>query len=179
MILILYFKLSLVVFLLYFYRKSMNFKYISANISTDFDFFLAVIKMYDVKIFTFYNYLIYTRKNPTAFTHFSISPLMEANPGDKISFSKFSRLRPPNVLSFTKIPHNLCCCQIHENFRCSLKALKKAHPSFAEINVDYGTHKNFVCAEPTESCFDSSVKFVQMQRKSSLSLRASRILLKS
>lgn len=78
------------------------------------------------------------------------------NPDIKISFSKFFEVKPVQIKSFTKQPHNVCCCQIHENLRCGLKALKSSNHLFGEIRVDYGMHDNFVCDEPTDDCFSNS-----------------------
>ena len=64
-------------------------------------------------------------------------------------------MRPPNVLSFTKIPQNVCCCEIHENIRACVKALKKSGPLFHFLNSDYNIHKNFTCDQPTIKCFDN------------------------
>jgi hypothetical protein len=75
------------------------------------------------------------------------------NPSTQISLSTFYKLRPPNVLSFTKFPHNICCCQIHENLRCSLKSLKNSNDLFSNIFIDNGMHKNFVCEEETTECY--------------------------
>lgn len=77
----------------------------------------------------------------------------EENPDLKVSVSKFFNLRPVNVLSFTKMPHNVCCCHIHENVRFMLKSLQKADIVFKDMYVDYGMHKNFVCDPETENCF--------------------------
>lgn len=75
------------------------------------------------------------------------------NPDVKISRSKFFELRPVNILSFTKMPHNVCCCFIHENMRCRLTSLRKAHPFFKEFNTNYNMHKNFVCKDEMDTCF--------------------------
>lgn len=77
----------------------------------------------------------------------------EENPTLKISLAKFCKMRPPNVLSFTKIPHNVCVCQSHENIRCALKGLKSSHPAFSTLPVDYKIHENFVCESAEEKCF--------------------------
>lgn len=77
----------------------------------------------------------------------------DENPDLKISSSKFFNLRPVNILSFTKMPHNVCCCQIHENVRFTLKALQKADTTFKDLYVDDGMHRNFVCNQETEKCF--------------------------
>lgn len=82
--------------------------------------------------------------------------LLQDNPQLKISLTAFMKLRPPNVLSFTKMPHNICCCQIHENLRCCLKVLKVSHIALKNIFVDYGMHKNFTCEQSTESCFSNT-----------------------
>lgn len=79
----------------------------------------------------------------------------QENPQMKISLSKFCKLRPPDVLSFTKIPHNICVCQVHENLRCALKSLKKSHPTLENLWTDYSIHKNFVCADSTQQCFEN------------------------
>lgn len=76
-------------------------------------------------------------------------------PDIKISLSKFFKLRPANVLSFTKTPENICVCQIHENLRCALKSLKKSHLAFANLLVDYFMHKNFVCTGASQDCFEN------------------------
>lgn len=81
---------------------------------------------------------------------------LESNPEIKMSLSAFSKAKPKEVLSLTKIPHNVCCCQIHENMRCALKGLKKADSSFSEIKSDYGMHENFVCEQLSEECFSGS-----------------------
>lgn len=77
----------------------------------------------------------------------------EENPGVKICRSKFFDLRPVNVLSFTKMPHNVCCCHIHENLRFILKTLRKSDTVFKDLYVDDGMHRNFVCGNETEKCF--------------------------
>jgi hypothetical protein len=77
------------------------------------------------------------------------------NPESPVSLSKFYKLRPPNVLSFTKIPQNVCCCEIHENIRACVKGLKKSGPLFHFLNIDYNIHKNFTCDQPTIDCFDN------------------------
>lgn len=79
----------------------------------------------------------------------------EENPTLKISIAKFFKLRPANILSFTKIAHNVCCCQIHENVRCALKALQKLHPDL-NFNVDYNMHRNFICDGQMTECFHNT-----------------------
>jgi Holliday junction resolvasome RuvABC endonuclease subunit len=83
------------------------------------------------------------------------------NPEMHISLSKFRALRPKNVLSFTKVPHNVCVCQIHENTRLALQGMKLADPGFSSLQVNYKMHSNFVCADPTEACFSNSCPLCQ------------------
>lgn len=77
----------------------------------------------------------------------------EKYPEEKIGIDKFFKLRPPNVLSTTKMPHNICCCRIHENIRGALKGLKKSDDVFHNINDNSNMHENFVCLESTTECF--------------------------
>lgn len=51
------------------------------------------------------------------------------------------------------MPHNICCCHIHENVRFLLKALRKADNVFKDLYVDDGMHRNFVCDKVAEKCF--------------------------
>lgn len=57
------------------------------------------------------------------------------NPEVKISLTSFKKLRPKYVECFGKFPHNICICQIHENVRCALKALKQSQSSLDQQNV--------------------------------------------
>jgi hypothetical protein len=36
--------------------------------------------------------------------------------GHLLSFSTFTRLRPPHVILFGKTPHNVCLCKTHDDF---------------------------------------------------------------
>jgi hypothetical protein len=77
-------------------------------------------------------------------------------PTKKIGLSKFAELRPPYVKSITKIPHNVCCCLLHENMRYALQAIIKADSSlFATIQSGSNMHVNFVCEEPLNDCFEN------------------------
>lgn len=78
---------------------------------------------------------------------------VKENPEMKICIAKFFALWPINIWSSTTMPQNVCCCQIHENVRLSLKALVKVNSTFKDLHVDNGMHKNFVCGEPTKDCF--------------------------
>lgn len=75
------------------------------------------------------------------------------NPDVKISFIKFYNLKPKHVYSQSKIHHNVCCCAIHENIRCALKALQKVDVIFGDILTDNCMHENFTCDRPLLECF--------------------------
>ena len=50
----------------------------------------------------------------------------ECHPDIDLSYSKFAKLRPPQVLLEGNIPHNSCLCKYHENIRLLLDCLRKA-----------------------------------------------------
>ena len=89
----------------------------------------------------------------------------EENPETKISLSKFQKLRPTNVLSSTKIPHNVCVCEIHENLRYVMKTLSKSHPIFSELYVDNKMHRNFTCETEDIACFQDSCENCKHSQK--------------
>jgi len=60
------------------------------------------------------------------------------------------------VLLFSKMPHNVCVCQLHENLRCALKCMRKADIIMGSLNTDYSMHLNFVCDNPTFECFHNA-----------------------
>lgn len=72
-----------------------------------------------------------------------------------IGMTSFRDLKPNNVFSFTKLPHNVCVCEKHENMRLALKPLSKFHPAFADLYTDNKMHLNFVCPVPTQDCFEN------------------------
>lgn len=80
---------------------------------------------------------------------------LKEHPEAKVGISKFFELKPEHVRSYTKMPHNVCVCLIHENLRCALKALQKAHQIFSQIKSDNEMHLNFTCPDPTVECFTS------------------------
>lgn len=84
---------------------------------------------------------------------------MKEYPEFKVGLSKFFNLKPANVRSFTKMPHNVCVCQIHENLRCALKTLQKSNQIFNEIKTDNEMHLNFTCQDPTNDCFFNKCEF--------------------
>lgn len=90
---------------------------------------------------------------------------MKEFPEMRIGLTKFSTLKPINVRSFSKMPHNVCVCQIHENLRCALKSLQKADQIYNDVNTDNGMHLNFTCSEPTIDCFFNNCQFCIETRK--------------
>ena len=59
---------------------------------------------------------------------------LKENPEVKIGLSKFSSLRPLNVLLSSEIPRNVCLCQYHENIKLICDCLKRS-PNFQTILV--------------------------------------------
>lgn len=84
---------------------------------------------------------------------------MKEHPEVKVGLSKFFDLKPENIRSFTKMPHNVCVCQIHENLRCALKTLRKSNEFFSNIKTDNEMHLNFTCQDPKEECFFNECEF--------------------
>lgn len=68
----------------------------------------------------------------------------------KIGLSKFSSLRPLNVLLSFEIPRNVCLCQYHENIKLICDCLKKEIPEFPNYSGDFV--ENFVCSSDSEAC---------------------------
>lgn len=50
---------------------------------------------------------------------------LKDNPEIKLSVSKFEELRPEYILPSSKMPHNVCVCIYHANFRLWLEILCK------------------------------------------------------
>lgn len=75
---------------------------------------------------------------------------LKDNPTVKIGLSKFSSLRPVNVVLSSSMPRNVCCCQYHENIKLLCDCLSKEvseFPSYSSEFVD-----NFVCSSASEEC---------------------------
>lgn len=88
---------------------------------------------------------------------FSVKEVFEEfkkqNPDVKISLSKFAELKPPFVRSVTKVPHNVCCCLIHENMRYALESLMKVDATLQNLYVGNGMDKNFICESSSTLCY--------------------------
>lgn len=70
----------------------------------------------------------------------------------KIGVSKFANLRPEHILTFDKIPHNVCVCLYHENIRLILEALK-SHTNFS---TEFSTFvEQIVCSASKIDCMYS------------------------
>ena len=72
-------------------------------------------------------------------------------PTTQIGKSKFAYLRPKHVLLSSKLPHNVCMCQYHENFIMAVNALHKVCPDVPKYSYDFpGT---CVCDPLKEDCW--------------------------
>ena len=80
---------------------------------------------------------------------------LEEHTSFKVSYSKFYHLKPQEIFVSSKMPHNICVCEIHENMRLRLEALQKSVADFHSIFVGHKMHKNFVCDEESETCFSN------------------------
>ena len=75
---------------------------------------------------------------------------LKENPEVKIGLSKFSSLRPLNVLLSSGIPRNVCLCQYHESIKLICDCLKKEIPKFPNYSGDFV--EKFVCSSDSEAC---------------------------
>ena len=75
---------------------------------------------------------------------------LKENPEVKIGLSKFSSLRPLNVLLSSGIPRNVCSCQYHESIKLICDCLKKEIPKFPNYSGDFV--EKFVCSSDSEAC---------------------------
>lgn len=81
----------------------------------------------------------------------------EKFPDEKIGFSKFAELRPPEcVLAGAAGTHTVCVCAIHENFRLKFVGARLDQMESDGIKV-FETYreilKRCLCDSPTEACF--------------------------
>lgn len=74
-------------------------------------------------------------------------------PDVKIGLSKFAELRPSFVKSLSKIPHNVCCCLLHENMRYALESMLKIDEGLINVHVGNRMDRNFVCDPPSGQCY--------------------------
>ena len=75
---------------------------------------------------------------------------LKENPEVKIGLSKFSSLRPLNVLLSSGIPRNVCLCQYHESIKLICDCLKKEIAKFPNYSGDFV--EKFVCSSDSEAC---------------------------
>lgn len=75
---------------------------------------------------------------------------IKENPDIKVGLSKFSSLRPENVLLSSDMPINVCLCSYHENIRLICDCLNKEISNFPNYSGDFVD--NFVCDSGSEEC---------------------------
>ena len=75
---------------------------------------------------------------------------LKDNPTVKIGLSKFSSLRPVNVLLSSAMPRNVCCCQYHEDIKLLCECITKQIDGFPSYSSDFVN--NFVCNPDSEEC---------------------------
>ena len=78
------------------------------------------------------------------------SLFQKKHPEVKIGLSKFSSLRPVNVLLSSDTPRNVCLCQYHENIRLICDCLSKEIEGFPSYSGDFVD--KFVCDISSEEC---------------------------
>ena len=75
----------------------------------------------------------------------------EENPNLKIGKSKFTDLRPCNVLLSNKLPHNVCLCKYRENFILAVNALHERCPELPSYM--YELPEKLLCYPTTRQCW--------------------------
>lgn len=75
---------------------------------------------------------------------------VKENPDVKISLSKFSTLRPVNVLLQSSMPREVCLCMYHDNVKILCDSLSKEMSSFPPYSGSFVDH--LVCDSSTEEC---------------------------
>lgn len=86
----------------------------------------------------------------------------EEFPDAAIGKSKFAELRPVNVMPLSDLPHNVCCCTIHENMNLLLKAMSTLKVFPANM-TDLIT--SVVCDSAQESCMLNYVDCAACSRR--------------
>lgn len=77
----------------------------------------------------------------------------EQFPENKIGFSTFAKLRPPEcILTGSSGTHTVCVCMRHENIELCLRAVK-ALPMMKESSLSQMIHNYLICKTPTAQCF--------------------------
>ena len=75
---------------------------------------------------------------------------LKDNPDVKIGLSKFSSLRPENVLLSSEMPVNVCLCSYHENIQLICECLSKEIPIFPSYSGEFVN--NFVILAVKIAC---------------------------
>ncbi|CAF1395394.1 unnamed protein product, partial [Rotaria sp. Silwood1] len=78
--------------------------------------------------------------------------LMDRNiTNDALSVNSFRILRPPNVLTYSHMPHRNCLCSYHENINLLIKPLSKCINN-SNLCTIQAFSKALVCTEEDENC---------------------------
>jgi hypothetical protein len=77
-------------------------------------------------------------------------------PNLEIRRSKFASLRPAHVKPFREIPHNVCICKYHENFKSIFEAIAKKLPDIGSSYQEFIA--NNVCDIKNFECMHSKCK---------------------
>lgn len=76
----------------------------------------------------------------------------EEFPQQKIGKSKFAELRPQHVLLSNKLPHNVCLCKYHSNFKLAMDALHGLAPEKLAA-YSHDTLDELTCLSAKEECY--------------------------
>ncbi|CRK90463.1 CLUMA_CG004178, isoform A [Clunio marinus] len=76
-------------------------------------------------------------------------------PKQKISYQRFTNLKPDFIKTLKQIPHNTCLCSIHQNMRFALLALASVYPTSKDVVIGINMHKNFICDGENKVCFSN------------------------
>lgn len=79
-------------------------------------------------------------------------------PFEKVSFSKFASLRPPEcVLAGSSGTHVVCVCLIHENFKLSFHGAKLDKLKCSDESQPFSSYRDclkmVICPRPTSDCY--------------------------
>lgn len=81
----------------------------------------------------------------------------EQHPNSKVGFSKFASLRPKNcVLAGASGTHSVCVCEIHQNVKLMLEALRGNcdMSQKSSFMMDYSSLlKHIICDNPSPKCY--------------------------
>lgn len=85
---------------------------------------------------------------------------LKDNPNFPISLTSFSKLKPTEVDFFGNLPHSVCMCSYHENFRLILEALKL----YVDLPVTFREFIDLVTCDSNEkSCMNRECNTCKMK----------------